>query len=95
MRQAEVYSNNVLAGDDFITFGKRIGVLPKKLNAILDTFSKVSPSIEELIVHSFLDERSKRMYRRSYQERMSRFLHTSCPLSERGKVTHEERTGGE
>lgn len=51
-----------------------IGVLPKKLNAILDTFSEVSPSIEELIAHSFLDERSKRMYRRSYQERMSRFL---------------------
>ncbi|WP_288205750.1 HipA domain-containing protein [uncultured Parabacteroides sp.] len=60
--------------DDFITFGKRIGVLPKKLNAILDTFSEVSPSIEELIAHSFLDERSKRIYRRSYQERMSRFL---------------------
>lgn len=60
--------------EDFIIFGNRIGVLPKKLNAIIETFSKESPLIEALISRSFLDERTKRMYRRSYQERLSRFL---------------------
>lgn len=60
--------------EDFIIFGNRIGVLPKKLNAIIETFSKESPLIEALITRSFLDERTKRMYRRSYQERLSRFL---------------------
>lgn len=60
--------------DDFITFGNRIGVLPKKLHTIIETFSKESPLIEALITRSFLDERTKRMYRRSYQERLARFL---------------------
>ena len=60
--------------EDFIIFGNRIGVLPKKLNAIIETFSKESPLIEALISRSFLDERTKRMYRRSYQERLARFL---------------------
>lgn len=60
--------------EDFIIFGNRIGVLPKKLNAIIETFSKESPLTEALISHSFLDERTKRMYRRSYQERLARFL---------------------
>lgn len=59
---------------DFIIFGNRIGVLPKKLNAIIETFSKESPLTEALISRSFLDERTKRMYRRSYQERLARFL---------------------
>ena len=62
---------------DFMTFGQRIGVLPKKLEAIITMFSQDNPTIKELIDRSYLDERSKRMYWRSYQERVHRFLRHS------------------
>ena len=58
---------------DFETFGRRIGVLPKKMTAILDMFSREQPAVYDLTDRSFLDERAKRMYKRSYQERLSRF----------------------
>lgn len=60
--------------EDFITFGNRIGVLPKKLNATIELFSEENPLIGELISRSFLDDRTKRMYKRLYEERLSRFL---------------------
>ena len=59
---------------DFETFGRRIGVLPKKMTVILDIFSREQPEVYGLIDRSFLDEKCKRMYRRSYQERLSRFV---------------------
>lgn len=58
---------------DFETFGKRIGVLPKKITAILDMFSQEQPEVYDLTDRSFLDEKAKRMYKRSYQERLSRY----------------------
>lgn len=58
---------------DFETFGKRIGVLPKKMTAILDMFSQEQPAVYDLTDRSLLDEKAKRMYKRSYQERLSRF----------------------
>lgn len=60
--------------EDFITLGSRIGVLPKKLHTIIAMFSQENPLIDELIDHSFLDNKVKRMYKRSYQERLSRFM---------------------
>jgi len=62
--------------EDFIRFGDRIGVLPKKLMAIVEMFSQEHPLIYDLTEHSFLDDRTKRMYKRSYQERISRFSRT-------------------
>lgn len=62
--------------DDFMELGRRIGVLPKKMNAIVEMFATEHQVIYELIEHSFLDERAKRMYRRSYQERLHRFQRT-------------------
>ncbi len=62
--------------DDFATFGKRIGILPKRMNEIIDMFATEQPLVYELIENSFLDERTKRMYRRSYQERLHRFQRT-------------------
>ena len=59
--------------DDFITFGTRIGVLPKKLTAIIEMFVTEQPKIYELIENSFLEEKVKRMYKQSYQERLHRF----------------------
>lgn len=59
-------------GDDFITFGNRIGVPQKKLEKIMSVFLVHQPLVEELINNSFLDDKLKRMYLRSYQERLSR-----------------------
>ncbi len=59
--------------DDFATFGRRIGVLPKKMEAILDQFATEQPLVNDLINRSFLDDRCKRMYKRSYEERLRRF----------------------
>jgi serine/threonine-protein kinase HipA len=59
---------------DFITFGNRIGVQPKKLATQIELFSQEHSLINELIDHSYLDDKTKRMYRRSYQERLHRFL---------------------
>ena len=59
--------------DDFITFGTRIGVHPKKLHAIIEMFATEQPKVYELIDNSFLEEKVKRMYKQSYQERFHRF----------------------
>lgn len=59
---------------DFETFGRRIGVLPKKMTAILDLFVQEQPEVCALTARSFLDEKVKRMYKRSYQERLQRLL---------------------
>ena len=60
--------------EDFVTFGQYIGVLPKKLEAVISMFSQENPAVKELIDRSYLDNRSKRMYWRSYHERLHRFL---------------------
>jgi len=72
---SEIYCNSGHpCKEDFITFANRIGVLPKKRDAIIKIFSMENPLTNELIERSFLDDTTKRMYRRSYQERLSRFL---------------------
>lgn len=73
--QSEIYRNSGHAcKEDFITFANRTGVLPKKRDLIIKQFSEHKPLIYELIDRSFLDDKTKRMYKRSYQERLSRFL---------------------
>lgn len=72
---SEIYCNSGHpCKEDFITFANRIGVLPKRRDAIIKMFSEVNPVIDNLIDCSFLDDKTKRMYKRSYQERLSRFL---------------------
>lgn len=60
--------------EDFATFGKRIGVHPTKINSVLAMFSEKNSMVTELTERSFLDKKTKRMYLRSYNERISRFL---------------------
>lgn len=60
--------------DDFITFGRRIGVLPQKIESVIEMFAKEQPKVNELIDNSFLDDKTKRMYKKSHQERWHRFL---------------------
>lgn len=59
---------------DFIRFGNRIGIQPKELTTIVGLFSQEHPLIYDLIDRSFLDDKTKRMYKSSYQERLRRFL---------------------
>ena len=71
---SDVYSRTLHpCKDDFIAFGSRIGVLPKKLDSIIDMFAMEQPKVYELIENSFLEEKVKRMYKQSYQERLRRF----------------------
>ncbi len=62
--------------DDFAEFGRRIGVLPKRIDAIIELFATEQPMVYELIERSFLDDRTKRMYKRLYEERLHRFQRT-------------------
>ena len=72
---SEIYSNTGHpCKEDCVTFANRIGVLPKKRDAIIKMFSESNPLIDELIDRSFLDDKTKRMYKRSHKERCSRFL---------------------
>ena len=71
---SDVYSRTLHpCKDDFITFGTRIGVLPKKLTSIIELFATEQPKVYELIENSFLEEKVKRMYKQLYQERLHRF----------------------
>ena len=71
---SDVYSRTLHpCKDDFITFGTRIGVLPKKIVSIIEMFATEQPKVYELIENSFLEEKVKRMYKQSYQERLHRF----------------------
>lgn len=45
----------------------------EKMIAILDLFTQEQPEVYALTDRSFLDKKVKRMYRRSYEERLSRF----------------------
>ncbi len=71
---SDVYSQTLHpCKDDFITFGTRIGVLPKKIVSIIEMFATEQPKVYELIENSFLEEKVKRMYKQSYIERLHRF----------------------
>lgn len=59
--------------DDFMTFGNRIGVLPKKIISVVEMFATEQPKVYELTGNSFLSDKVKRMYRHSYIERLHRF----------------------
>ena len=71
---SDVYSRTLHpCKDDFITFGTRIGVLPKKMTSIIELFATEQPKVYKLIENSFLEEKVKRMYKQSYQKRLHRF----------------------
>lgn len=60
--------------DDFRTFAQLIGVHPQKCEQVIKSFSTQHLDVERLIARSYLDEKLKRMYHRSYTERLHRFL---------------------
>lgn len=56
--------------EDFIEFGKRIGINEKRVIKILAPFLKEQPEVEILIRRSFLDEETMMLYRNHYKERL-------------------------
>lgn len=59
--------------EDFRTFGELLEVPERQISHIIHEFLAKPSLVYTLIDHSFLDERMKRMYKRSYEERMERF----------------------
>jgi serine/threonine-protein kinase HipA len=62
--------------DDFAHFGKMIGVPNSQIKMIMDALLTPQPLVYDLISRSFLDEKLKRMYIRSYEERLNRLRRT-------------------
>lgn len=63
--------------DDFATLGKLIRVSDVQIKKILNEFLLSQPLVYSLTEQSFLDEKLKRMYIRSYEERLKRLRRTS------------------
>lgn len=58
--------------DDFRTFARLINVPSAMVDKTIEPFLTSQPMVMELTERSFLDSRSKRIYIRSYEERLSR-----------------------
>ncbi len=56
--------------EDFIEFGKKIGINENRVIKILAPFLKEQSEVENLIMRSFLDENTKKLYRSHYKERL-------------------------
>lgn len=63
--------------DDFMTFGRIIGVPDMQIKKIMHCFLTSQPLVFDLTEQSFLDEKMKRMYLRSYEERLKRIRRSS------------------
>lgn len=59
---------------DFQTFAIQCGLTKQQADKVIAPFSIIQPDVENLCNQSFLSDKCKRMYLRSYQERMARFL---------------------
>jgi serine/threonine-protein kinase HipA len=56
--------------EDFIEFGKTIGINDSRVIKILAPFVKIQPEVENLINRSFLDTETKNLYKNHYKERL-------------------------
>lgn len=63
--------------DDFITFGKMIAVPDIQIQKVMKSFLSSQPLVYGLTERSFLDNKLKRMYISSYEERMDRLKRTA------------------
>lgn len=68
-KSPEWKKNGHAAGNDFIEFGKRIGILEGRISPLLNPFLERQKAVESLITRSFLDESSKRAYLLHYNTR--------------------------
>ncbi|MFI3294177.1 MAG: HipA domain-containing protein [Rikenellaceae bacterium] len=76
MEKSEIYDKTGHpTAADFASFGKLIGLSPKQIEKIINKYNipDSTAKVEQLINDSFLDDKLKRMYRRSFEERVKRF----------------------
>lgn len=59
--------------DDFILFGKHIGLEEKITEPILKKYATINKEVPSLIDRSFLSKKAKKIYLQQYLERVSRF----------------------
>ncbi len=62
---------------DFERFGERIGIIPSRMDKILNTYMLLPESTVALVERSFLNEKMKRYYLRIVKERIARFVRVS------------------
>lgn len=68
-KSAKYKSSNHACKDDFMEFGRRIGVSESRIEKLLLLFLVRQELVEEIISHSFLSEPNKRGYLMHYQSR--------------------------
>ncbi|MBS1585130.1 MAG: HipA domain-containing protein [Bacteroidetes bacterium] len=61
-------------GIEFMNFAKRIGMIEKRAQNVLNSFTKNEITVDYLVKRSFLDEESKRAYMDLYREKRDRLL---------------------
>lgn len=59
--------------EDFESFGMMIGLNELQIKKVITPFLESKEAVYSLIENSFLDDRLKRMYKRSYEQRIARF----------------------
>lgn len=57
--------------EDFLEFGRRIGIPEKRTLKLLEPFLTRQPGVEELVDRSFLDAECKALYLSHYRERLA------------------------
>ncbi len=62
---------------DFERFGERIGIIPSRMDKILNTYMRLPESVVALVERSFLNEKMKRYYLKIVSERIARFIRVS------------------
>lgn len=73
--RSEIYTNTSHPCiEDFIEFGKIIGLLDIQINTLIKPFIQKQDKVYDLCNSSYLDNSLKRMYIRSYEERFSRLI---------------------
>ncbi len=60
---------------DFVEFGQKIGIQPKRLVRIIDDFTKKSLKVKKMIDNSFLDANIKDIYFNQYESRLKACLY--------------------
>jgi serine/threonine-protein kinase HipA len=66
------YSYGFYAFDDFMEFGKRIGLLPQRIKRMLQKFLSNEEKVHALIKRSFLNESTKKKYTDLYNDKRRR-----------------------
>ena len=77
--ETESYQANAFyAYDDFLEFGRRVGIVEKRVRKIISDISAVKkePKVKEMAERSFLNSENKEVYYDLYQDKLKRFRYS-------------------